>query len=82
MENSVNCPTCGVPMKEYNRILLFVAGFVLFSLAVGLTQMGIWIYLSPFLGLAGLFVLIWTGFGKGLWCSTCKNIPLGSRPRK
>jgi len=72
----VNCPACGQPMREFNRIYVFVCGIVWFAVAVGFTRMGPLMYLSPLLGLMGIFFLIWATFGRGLWCRTCKTFPM------
>ena len=71
----MNCPRCGTPLVQKNRIVLFVAGLALIgSVSSALFYLPL---LVPafFLMLVGFYFIHWTAVGRGLWCRSCKSYP-------
>jgi hypothetical protein len=71
----MNCPRCGAPLVQKNRIVLFFTGLVMIG-SVG----SAWFYLpllAPSLLLApvGFYFIHWSTIGRGLWCRSCKAYP-------
>jgi len=71
----MNCPRCGTPLVQKNRIALLVTGLAM----IGSVCSG-WFYLpllvpAFFLALVGFYFIHWSMAGRGLWCRSCKAYP-------
>lgn len=72
----MNCPTCDGPLVQKNRTLLLAVG-VAMAVAALVVDLVSFAFLVPALLLlaAGVFLLVWAIYGRGLWCRTCKRFP-------
>jgi hypothetical protein len=71
----MNCPRCGTPLVQKNRIVLFAGGLALIG-----SVCSAWFYLplllpAFFLSLVGFYFIHWSTAGRGLWCRSCKTYP-------
>jgi hypothetical protein len=67
------CVQCGNPLIHRDRLLLFLVG-------VAMCATPLIAYFVPLLWaptllamLAGVYLILWSSLGKGLWCRQCKS---------
>lgn len=70
------CPACGHQLTQKNRPAINVAGAVLIVAAVPLLFRSYYWLIAILMAATGLYLLIWSIFGKGKWCSRCKKFPV------
>jgi hypothetical protein len=71
------CPKCGGPLIQKNKTKLFLAGIGFFIVGAGLLWLSYKCWpLAFFLFLISVYMIVWSLFGKGLWCRQCKFTPL------
>jgi|GEM_PF-1493718 len=72
-----NCPTCNAELVQRNRLTLFLAGVAFAAVAIVLVWLSQWLWLpAAFLVVVALYLAIWSGWAKGLWCRDCKRFPV------
>ena len=72
----MNCPTCNAELVQRSRVGLFLAGVAFAGVAIALAWLARWLWLpAAFLVVIALYLVIWSGWAKGLWCRTCKRFP-------
>ena len=73
------CPSCGHELTQKSRLKLSVAGIALLILAVPLELHAYVWPLAILLAAIGLYLLLWSVFGKGRWCRRCKKFPVSKK---
>jgi hypothetical protein len=70
------CPVCGRELTQKRRSTLSICGVALVIAAIPLLyRRYIWL-LAILMAATGLYLLIWSVFGKGKWCTRCKKFPI------
>ncbi len=71
------CGTCGGELIRKSRVKLFAVGVAMLAGAIAsfrltpILRTG-----SIFLVSGGLYLLVWSTWGKGLWCRQCKKFQI------
>ena len=74
---AMNCPTCNAELVQRSRLMLFLAGVTFAGVAIVLVWLSQWLWLpAAFLVVIALYLAIWSGWAKGLWCRDCKRFPV------
>jgi hypothetical protein len=73
------CPSCGHELRQKSRSKLSLTGIVLLILAVPLMLRAYIWPLAILLAAIGLYLLMWSVFGKGRWCRRCKKFPVSRK---
>ncbi len=70
------CANCGHELTQKSRSKLTLTGVAMLALAVPLLfRSYVWI-VGILLASAGIYLLIWSVLGRGLWCRRCKKFPV------
>jgi hypothetical protein len=70
------CPACGHELKQKSRPTLTLVGIVMVVAAVPLLFRSYYWIIAILMAATGLYLLIWSIFGKGKWCHRCKKFPV------
>jgi len=71
-----NCPTCNAELVQRSRVTLFLAGVAFAGIAIALVCLSSWLWLlAAILVVIALYLVIWSGWAKGLWCRDCMRFP-------
>lgn len=71
-----NCPTCNAELVQRSRLALFLAGVAFAAVAIVLVWLSSWLWLpAALLVVIALYLVIWSGWAKGVWCRDCKRFP-------
>jgi len=73
------CPACGHPLTQKSRLLLALSGAALLVLSVPIMLRAYVWPLAILLAAIGLYLLLWSVFGKGRWCRRCKKFPVSKK---
>jgi hypothetical protein len=73
------CPACGHELTQKNRLTLALTGITMLILSVPLVLRAYIWPLAILLGATGLYLLMWSVFGKGRWCRRCKKFPVSKK---
>lgn len=72
-----NCPACNAELVQRSRLTLFLAGVAFAAVAIVLVRLSQWLWLpAALLVVIALYLAIWSGWAKGLWCRDCKRFPV------
>ena len=73
----MNCPTCNAELVQRSRVALFLAGVAFAAVAIAFVWLSSWLWLpAALLVVIALYLVIWSGWAKGLWCRGCKRFPM------
>ncbi|MGH9688304.1 MAG: hypothetical protein ACRD5K_14565 [Candidatus Acidiferrales bacterium] len=70
------CLRCGGEFAQKSLIKLSLAGIAFLLVAFFLLFFPLFWLASMPLAAVGIYLLIWSVFGKGKWCRRCKKFPL------
>jgi len=72
----MNCPTCNAELVQRSRLTLYLAGVAFAAVAIAFVWLSSWLWLpAALLVVTALYLVIWSGWAKGLWCRDCKRFP-------
>ena len=72
----MNCPACNAELVQRSRLTLFLAAVAFAGVAIVFVRLSPWLWLpAAFLVVIALYLAIWSGWAKGLWCRACKRFP-------
>ena len=73
----MDCPTCGGPVVQKNRLVLFIVGAILLLPIALARRIGTPYWLTFICALIGAYFLAWATIAAGRWCRNCKRMTRG-----
>jgi len=73
------CPACGHELTQKSRALLLLSGIAMLVVSVPITLRAYVWPLAILLAATGLYLVLWSVFGKGRWCRRCKKFPVSKK---
>jgi len=80
MKSGSLCSACGGELLQKNPRTLSVSGIIMLALAATGPFFSpiLWFFTAP-LAVIGIYLIVWSALGQGLWCRTCKRFPIARK---